>query len=91
MRVSKVARNRLEFSWDPVQSVCPDVEYKVTAENCGVCPRSTNNTSITCILDGFTATIDKVCLLSIQTAVCGVTEGNRSRSTVTVGVSLKGK
>ena len=49
---SDVNRNRLDFTWDPVQTTCPVVEYKVNAVNCGVCPTATHNTSITCVVDG---------------------------------------
>ena len=48
VHLSEVERNRLDFTWDPVQTTCPAVEYKVTAVNCGVCPTATHNTSITC-------------------------------------------
>ena len=69
-----------------MQSVCPDVEYKVTAVNCGVCPSATNDTNISCVLNDMDATY-KVCTLSIQMVVCGFTSGNRSEN---VTATLKG-
>ena len=69
-----------------MQSFCPDVEYKVTAVNCGVCPSATNNTNISCVLDDESATVDNLCFVSVQTVVCSFTGENRS----TVTVLLKG-
>ena len=66
-----------------MQSVCPDVEYKVTAVNCGVCPNATNNTNISCVLDDVTTTTDNLCSLSVQTVVCSFA-GDWDRNTVTV-------
>ena len=79
--------NRLDFTWDPVQTTCPVVEYKVTTVNCGVCPTATHNTSITCVVDDVTTVIDNLCILSIQSVVCGVTGENRSNVTA----PLRGK
>ena len=69
-----------------MQSVCPDVEYKVTTVNCGVCPSATSNTNISCVLNDVGDTY-RVCTLSIQTVVCGITSGNRSEN---VTATLKG-
>ena len=84
VHLSKVDRNRLDFTWDPVQTTCPVVEYKVNAVNCGVCPTATHNTSITCVVDDVTTVIDNLCILSIQSVVCGVTGENRSNVTATL-------
>ena len=84
VHLSEVDRNRLDFTWDPVQTTCPVVEYKVTAVNCGVCPTATHNTSITCVVDDVTTVIDNLCILSIQSVVCGVTGENRSNVTATL-------
>ena len=62
-----------------MQSVCPDVVYKVAAVNCGVCPSATNDTNISCVLNNMDATY-KVCTLSIQTGVCGFPPGNSSHN-----------
>ena len=84
VRLSEVDRNRLDFTWDRVQTTCPVVEYKVTAVNCGVCPTATHNTSITCVVDDVTTVIDNLCILSIQSVVCGVIGENRSNVTATL-------
>ena len=52
--------------------------------NCGVCPTATYNTSITCVVDDVTTVIDNLCILSIQSVVCGVTGENRSNVTATL-------
>ena len=49
--------------------------------NCGVCPTATHNTSITCVVNDVTTVIDNLCILSIQSVVCGVTGENRSTFT----------
>ena len=51
---------------------------------CGVCPTATHNTSITCVVDDVTTVIDNLCILSIQSVVCGVTGENRSNVTATL-------
>ena len=67
----------LTFQWDPVELVCSDIEYKINATNCGLCPDATFNTSVTCVvrnIDLLTGTIntsDTVCTLSVKTTVCG--------------------
>ena len=86
---SEFARNRLYFTWDPVQTTCPVVEYKVTTVNCGVPPTATHNTSITCDVGDVTTVIDNLCILSIQSVVCGVTGENRSNVTATlIGIEV---
>ena len=55
--------------------------------NCGVCPTATHNTSITCVVDDVTTVIDNLCILSIQSVVCGVTGENRINATA----PLRGK
>ena len=74
----EVDRNIIQFTWDPVQTTCPVVEYKVTAVNCGVCPTATHNISITCVVDDVTTVVDNLCILSIQSVVCGVAGENRT-------------
>ena len=72
-----------------MQTTCPVVEYKVTAVNCGVCPTATHNTSITCVVGDVTTVIDNLCILSIQSVVCGVTGENRSSATATLrGIAI---
>ena len=71
-----------------MQTTCPVVEYKVTAVNCGVCPTATHNTYITCVVDDVTTVIDNLCILSIQSVVCGVTGENRSTFTaISIGIA----
>ena len=62
------------FQWDPV---CQDIEYKVNATNCGICPNATFNASVACIvgdidlLTGTGNTNVTMCTLTVETTVCG--------------------
>ena len=82
----------LTFQWDPVQLVCSDFEYKINATNCGMCPDTTVNTSVACVvgdIDLLTSTSNTngtVCTLSIETTVCGF----QSNSSEAVTALLKG-
>jgi hypothetical protein len=78
--------SQLVFQWESVAPSCEAVNYLINASNCGHCPNVTNDTTVTCT--GFTLdTYDQVCLLSVQTAVCGNITGNESRS---IHVTLRG-
>jgi hypothetical protein len=80
--------SRLVFQWESVAPSCDSVHYYlINASNCGHCPNITNSTNVTCT--GFALDIhDQVCLLSIQTVVCGNITGNESSS---IQVNLRGK
>lgn len=67
-------------------STCSDIEYKVNAVNCGVCPNVTQNTSVTCeVRDTFSGN----CTLSVETIVCGFQNSSENGSDP-VTVILKG-
>ena len=70
VHLAQVTKNALTFQWDPVQLIC---SYKVNAEDCGVCPNTTLNASVTCVVNDIltSASSNSVCTLSIETTVCG--------------------
>ena len=75
----------LTFKWNPVTSPCHTPTYSLHTVNCGLCPKVTNNTVMTCtdaVIDG------RVCTLSIQTFICGNITGNTS---IPVNYKLKGE
>jgi hypothetical protein len=86
VHLAQVSKNALTFQWEPA-GVCPDsTGYNINATNCGVCPNTALNTALTCIVSGvFIAS--KKCSLSVETTVCRINTGNRSR---TVTALLKG-
>ncbi len=89
VRLAQVSKNALIFQWEPA-GVCPDsIGYKVNATNCGVCPNTTLNTSLTCVVSGvFTAGKESTfCSVSVETTVCGINTGNRSSAVTAI---LKG-
>ena len=59
--------NQLTFDWNPVAPDCQAVEYHIRASNCGSCPITTNNTSVTCT----DVTSDGLCIFFVETVVCG--------------------
>ena len=70
-----------------MQSICPDIEYKVNAVNCGACPEIIlGNTSVTCIVND-ALNSNNLCTLSVETIVCGSNSGNKSDTATAV---LKG-
>ena len=86
VHLAQVTKNALTFQWDPVQSIC---SYKVNAEGCGVCPNTTLNTSVTCVVNDIlvnSASNNSVCTLSVETMVCGF----QSNVSEVVTATLKG-
>ena len=64
-------------------SDCSSLHYNILSSNCGSCPTTTTNTTVTCtdvLTDG------GVCTFAVQTVVCGNILGNLSD---TVQVHLK--
>jgi hypothetical protein len=68
-----------------VTAQCSSIRYIITTKNCGACPKSTTNTSITCSISP--RTLGK-CMLAIQTEVCGTMVGEKSEYII---VNLYGK
>ena len=81
VHLAQVSKNTLTFQWGE-PGVCPlsyTIGYEVNAMNCGVCPNTTLNTSITCNVSRvFTSNTSISCTLAIETTVCGSNVGNKS-------------
>lgn len=78
--------SQLVFQWESVEPSCEAIHYLINGFNCGHCPNVTNDTTVTCT--GFPLdTYVQVCLLSVETVVCGTITGNESRS---IQVTLRG-
>ena len=74
--------NELTFTWTQQDTNCSSTVnyYNINSSNCGVCPKTTNNTNITCtnvIMNG------SICTLTVEPESCG------TASQVTV--TLEGK
>ena len=62
---------QVTFNWSPVAPDCP-VHYTILSSNCGSCPTTTTNTTVTCTdlpSDG------GVCTFAVQTVPCGLISG----------------
>ena len=81
VHLAAIGTMRLTFRWSPVlmSSACSDsIEYNITAVNCGVCPRSTVNTSVTCVYNVTQVTpSNKMCTFSVR-FLCGAVAGDAS-------------
>ena len=65
----------LTFRWSPVASDCPAIHYYIQTSHCGICPTTTNHTSVSCTdvpIDG------SACIFAVQTVVCGNLVSNLS-------------
>ena len=60
----------ITFKWSksPVVLDCPSLHYNITTSNCGSCPTTTTNTTVTCT---DVPTDGSVCTFSIESVVCG--------------------
>ena len=63
--------------------MCPVLHYDILASNCGSCPTTTTNTTVTCT---DVPTDGSVCTFAVQTVVCGNIYGTMNN---TVQVHLK--
>ena len=64
----------ITFEWTPFAPFCPTIHYNILSSNCGSCPTTTTNTTVTCT---DVPTDGSMCTFAVQTEVCGVT-GNFS-------------
>ena len=69
---SVVDENNCEvtFNWSKIHLNCMDVHphYTILSSNCGSCPTTTTNTTVTCTDVHYD---DGVCTFAVQTVVCG--------------------
>ena len=60
----------ITFKWSksPAAPDCPSLHYNILASNCGSCPTTTTNTTVTCT---DVPTNGSMCTFSIESVVCG--------------------
>ena len=54
--------------WNNVDPDCPALLYNILSSNCGSCPTTTTNTTVTCT---DVPTDGSVCTFAVQSGVCG--------------------
>ena len=86
VNLTKVNRGELTFSWSPLASNCPTVQYNITSTDCGNCTRHTTNTSTTCAIT-LASTEIRNCTFSVR----GELHGFAGRPSSPITVTLKGK
>ena len=84
VRLVDVQPGQMTFNWTSVDTECKSLAYKIISSNCGRCPATTHNTTVTCI---DVVASGQVCTFIVQTEVCGNLTGNFSNA---VSVTLKG-
>ena len=63
----KLYKFMIAFQWNTHPPNCHPT-YNILSSNCGLCPTTTNQTTVTCT---DVPTDDGVCMLAVQTVVCG--------------------
>ena len=67
-------------------SECQVVSYTISSD-CGVCPTSTQGTTVVCLNVEVPSTVGRICTFTVRTVVCGNIIGTESNS---LSVNLKG-
>ena len=70
VRVVDVRPGQITFNWTSVDAECDSLSYNIISYNCGRCPSTTSNTSITCTN---VVALGQVFTILVQTVVCGNT------------------
>ena len=84
--------HQITFALDEETVQCSSLQYIITAINCGVCPNTTADKSVTCDTQSQHNNINNVCLFAVQIEICGHLWGSRSEYvTVHIDVSAHGK
>ena len=86
VHLERFERNQLVFVWNEIYQ-CPYIQYVITAINCGMCPNTTTNTTITCTLADTSTPANRTCMFAVQTELCGYILGERSEY-VTVNLTV---
>ena len=76
----------LMFTWNQLGPNLPNVHYRVQATNCGVCPDTTNSTTVTCSNVQVSPSALQ-CTFNIRSVVCGQEVNSMADPAV---VNLKG-
>ena len=69
--------NLLAFTWSPVSLGGSALHYNILSLNCGSCPTTTTNTTVTCT---DVPTDGSVCTFAVQTVVCENVVSDKSDS-----------
>ena len=70
--------SHLVFAWNEAITQCSPAQYIITAINCGLCPNTTADENVTCLLSDISHHTNNTCLFAIQTEICGYLRGERS-------------
>ena len=70
--------NHIRFNWSHVLFICPLLHYRIVASNCGQCPNTTVNTTVTCRGNNTKLSNSAPCSFAVQTVACGETAGDVS-------------
>ena len=73
-----VEMDQIVFAWSEVEAQCPYIQYIISAINCGLCPNSTVDTTVTCMNVSESVNSSSTCLFAIQTETCGSILGEKS-------------
>ena len=76
--VEIIESNQLVFAWNKTTTQCSSLQYIITTMNCGVCPNTTTDTNVTCVLMNTTDHEDLICKFAVQIEICGHLAGERS-------------
>ena len=79
-------KHKLVFTWESSCLGCPAVQYIINASNCGECPATTAENTLTCNVS-LTATL-QTCTLTIKSLVLENYIGSASETAL---VAVKGK
>ena len=84
-------RTHLRFNWSRSQNSlnCPSIFYQIVASNCGQCPDTTTNTTVTCFGNYTQLMSSRQCSFAVQAVVCDNIIGDVSIA-VTVTVPITG-
>ncbi len=86
MRLVNAAPDQLTFSWDPVAPNCAAIHYNILAQDCGICPSTTQHNTVVC--HDMQVGQNLTCSFVVQNfRTCDVVAGNIS---IPVNVMLKG-
>ena len=76
---SDLSSRQFTFKWNSVAPDCLSLHYNILASNCGSCPTTTTNTTVTCT---DVPTDGSMCTFALKMTVCGNITGNWSSDSV---------
>ena len=82
--LTDVSPNYLTFSWTQVQSSCRILSYAIDSTNCGLCPSSSNSTTVNCT-NFQLSSVRTECRFAVSTVICENITGASRESLVTIG------